>query len=131
TVETVSLLGENYSARGLHDEREELWTGFELAERGRKGFMINQIIKSYTESKGPQEAIDFYEQMTKKRHVRPDAHTFIALYNTLSVNRVVRRDNKLTADDAVIGRQFFQDLVKMDWKFDSVDEYTYLPRTVL
>ncbi|KAK3487381.1 hypothetical protein B0T13DRAFT_482847 [Neurospora crassa] len=131
TVETFSLLAENYSARGLHDELEELWTAFELAELGPNSFMINQIIKSYTESKGPQEAIDFYEQMTKKRHVRPDAHTFIALYNTLSVNRVVRRDNKLTADDAVIGRQFFQDLVKMDWKFDSVDEYTYLPRTVL
>lgn len=131
TVETFSLLAENYSSRGLHDDLAELWTAFEMAELGPNSFMINQIIKSYTESKGPQAAIDFYEQMTKHRHVRPDAHTFIALYNTLSVNRVVKRDNQLAADDAVIGRQFFQDMVRMDWKFDSVDEYTYLPRTVL
>lgn len=131
TVETFSLLAENYSARGKHDDLEELWTAFELAELGPNSFMINQIIKSYTDSKGPQAAVDFYEQMTKKRHVRPDAHTFIALYNTLSVNRVVKRDKQLAADDAVVSRQFFQDLVKSDWKFDSVDEYTYLPRTVL
>lgn len=131
TVETFSLLAENYSARGKHEDLEELWTAFELAELGPNSFMMNQIIKSYTDSKGPQAAVDFYEQMTKKRHVRPDAHTFIALYNTLSVNRVVKRDNQLAANDAVVGRQFFQDLVKSDWKFDSVDEYTYLPRTVL
>ncbi|KAK3335523.1 hypothetical protein B0T19DRAFT_377432 [Cercophora scortea] len=131
SAETFSLMAENYSVRGLHDRLQELWGVLEAAEIGTNSFMMNQLMRSYTQNGQAQEAVAFYQTMTQERGIKPDAHTFLALFNTLSVNRLLQRDTELAVLDAINGRKHFNDMVHADWSFDSVETFAILPRTVL
>ncbi|KAK0628417.1 hypothetical protein B0T17DRAFT_487167 [Bombardia bombarda] len=130
--ETFSLLAENYAARGMHDRLQDLWAVLEQAEIGTSSFMMNQLIRSYAQNSQPDEALGLYERLvTRDRRVRPDAHTYLALFNSLSVNRLIVRDKDLSVIDAKNSRRFFAEMVRASWVFDSLDTYNILPRTVL
>ncbi|KAK3693825.1 hypothetical protein B0T22DRAFT_52670 [Podospora appendiculata] len=131
SAETFSLMAENYSVRGLHDRLQELWGVLEAAEIGTTSFIMNQLMRSFTQNAQAQEAVDFYQTMTQERGISPDAHTFLALFNTLSVNRLLQRDTGLAVIDAINGRKHFSDMVHADWSFDSMETFAILPRTVL
>ncbi|KAK8049586.1 hypothetical protein PG994_011316 [Apiospora phragmitis] len=50
TLETFSLLAENYQARGMYAKVEEVWDAFAQAEIVPNTFMVNQLLSSYLES---------------------------------------------------------------------------------
>lgn len=131
TLETFSLMAENYRHRGLHKEMEKLWASFEQAEIATNSFMMNQLIESYIQNCEAKRALDFYHSMTREHHIAPDAHTFLALYKSLSVNRLVVKYDDLVEQDAVMCRQFFRDLVESSWSFDSETAFDQLPRSIL
>jgi len=131
TAETFGLMAEDYRLRGLHSRAVELWEAFELAEIGTSSFIVNQLIKSYTQDNQAEEAIEFYQRMALERGFKPDAHTFLALFGTLSVNRLISRDPELAQKDVATSREFFADMMRSKWVFDSLDTYNYLPRTIL
>ncbi|KAK0733868.1 hypothetical protein B0T26DRAFT_670222 [Lasiosphaeria miniovina] len=131
TAETISLLAENYCSRGLHDRLKELWEGSQRAEITTTAFFMNQLIRSHSHNMKADDAVALYRSMTKEQNIRPDGHTFLTLFSTLSVNRLIQRDEVLSARDVVSGRQFFSDMVEADWVFDSPELFGILPRTIL
>ncbi|KAK4449490.1 hypothetical protein QBC34DRAFT_405092 [Podospora aff. communis PSN243] len=131
TAETFSILAENYASRGLHETLEQLWGAFQHAAIGPTSFLMNQLLTSYSQDGKADKAIDVYRDMTTNQNVNPDAYTFLALFNTLSVNRLLVRDSELAARDVQRGREFFADMVRADWKFDSPNIFHLLPRTIM
>ncbi|KAL2154008.1 hypothetical protein VTH82DRAFT_2684 [Thermothelomyces myriococcoides] len=131
TAETFSILAENYCSRRLHDRLQELFEVMDQAEIGPTGFLMNQLIRSHSQNGEADEAVRLYETMTKEQNVRPDGHTFLTLFNSLSVNRLIQRDPELTMRDITSARRFFQDMVAAEWKFDSPELFAQLPRTIL
>ncbi|KAK4250434.1 hypothetical protein C7999DRAFT_11751 [Corynascus novoguineensis] len=131
TAETFSLLAENYCSRRLHDRLRGLFEVLQQAEIGPTSFLMNQIIRSHSQNGEADEAVRLYHNMTKEQNIRPDGHTFLTLFNSLSVNRLIQRDPDLTKQDVALARQFFRDMVNADWTFDSPDIFAQLPRTIL
>ncbi|KAL1837957.1 hypothetical protein VTJ49DRAFT_3228 [Mycothermus thermophilus] len=131
TAETFSILAENYCTRGLHDRLKELFEVLKQAEVGPTSFLMNQIVRSYSQNGQADEAIRLYRTMTTEQGVRPDGHTFLTLFNSLSVNRLVLRDPELSRQDMLTARAFFRDMVEADWTFDTADIFAQLPRTIL
>ncbi|KAL2269793.1 hypothetical protein VTJ83DRAFT_1977 [Remersonia thermophila] len=131
TAETFSLLAENYCTRGLHGRLEELFEVLRQAEVGPTSFLMNQIIRSHSQNGQADEAVRLYRTMTTEQGVRPDGHTFLTLFNSLSVNRLVQRDPALSRQDMLTARGFFRDMVEADWTFDTADIFAQLPRTIL
>lgn len=131
TAETFSLLAENYCSRRLHGRLQELFEVLKQAEIGTTTFLMNQLIRSYSQAGEAKEAANIYRTMTGEQKIRPDGHTFLALFNSLSVNRLMQRDPELSRQDIAAGRQFFADMVQADWVFDTPEIFAQLPRTIL
>jgi pentatricopeptide repeat protein len=131
TAETFSLLAENYCSRRLHGRLQELFEVLKEAEIGPTSFLMNQLIRSYSQNGEAEEAVKIYRTMTQEQKIRPDGHTFLALFNSLSVNRLIQRDPDLSRQDIISGRQFFADMVRADWTFDTPEILAQLPRTIL
>ncbi|KAK5654977.1 hypothetical protein OQA88_6736 [Cercophora sp. LCS_1] len=131
TTETFSILAENYCDRKLDDRLRRLWEAFQEAELGVTSFLMNQLIRSHAQSGQADKAVQIYEEMTQEQNIAPDAYTFRALYNTLSVNRLITRDPELAERDAIQSRRFFAELVNSDWKFDGPDVRDELSQLVL
>jgi len=131
TAETFSVLAENYCSRRLHDRLQELFDVLKEAEIGPTSFLMNQIIRSYSQNGEADEAINLYRTMTTEQNIRPDGHTFLTLFNSLSVNRLIQRDPGLAKKDISLARQFFRDMVQVPWTFDSPEIFAQLPRTIL
>ncbi|KAH6854484.1 hypothetical protein B0I37DRAFT_31724 [Chaetomium sp. MPI-CAGE-AT-0009] len=131
TAETFSILAENYCSRRLHGRLQELFEVLKQAEIGPTSFLMNQVIRSYSQNGEAAEAVHLYHTMTEEQHIRPDGHTFLTLFNSLSVNRLLQRDPELTKQDIAAARRFFRDMVRAEWTFDSPDTFAQLPRTVL
>jgi pentatricopeptide repeat protein len=131
TLETFSILAENYRTRGLQDRMEELWGAFGDAEISTDSFMMNQMIESYVQNAKFKTALDFYNSMTKRHHIVPNAHTFLALFNSLAVNRLIVKSEEHLEQDAVLSRRFFKDMVEHRWTFDGDWVHGALPRLIL
>jgi pentatricopeptide repeat protein len=88
TLETFSLLAENYRLRELHGRMESLWDAFHESEISPDAFMMNQLLESHLQEGQPKDALDLYRALVKDRGVSPDPYTFSALWKTLPVNRL-------------------------------------------
>ena len=131
TAETFSLMAENYCSRRLHSRLQELFEVLKQAEIDTTTFLMNQLIRSYSHSSETEEALNLYQTMTKEQNIRPDGHTFLTLFNSLSVNRLMQRDPDLAKQDIATCREFFRDMVEADWTFDTPEIFAQLPRTIL
>ena len=131
TLETFSLMADNYQKRRLTKRLEELWVAFKQAEIATDGFMMNQMLESYLHDGQAGKVFEFYQTMAKEHGVSPDGFTFLALFKSLSVNRLVVRDRSLIGQDLIQARKIFQDLVRSPWAFQSPSVYEQLPRTIL
>ena len=94
-------------------------------------FIMNQVIRSYSQNGEADEAVNMYRTMTREQGIRPDGHTFLTLFNTLSVNRLIVHHPELYRKDILLGREFFRDMVQAEWTFDSPEIFAQLPRTIL
>ncbi|KAH7257190.1 hypothetical protein BKA59DRAFT_469530 [Fusarium tricinctum] len=88
TLETFSLLAENYRLRDLHDRILMLWEAFREAEMKADSFVINQLLESYIQAGQSKEALELYHTLVREKDVEPDPYTFSALWKTLAVNRL-------------------------------------------
>lgn len=131
TLETFSLMAENYRSRGLEESMEALWGAFGDAEIATDAFMMNQMIESYSQHAKFKTALDFYYDMTQKHHILPNGHTFLALFNSLSINRLTVKSEDLLEQDVVLARRFFHEMVEYPWVFDSEWMHQTLPKLIL
>jgi len=131
TLETFSILAENYRSRGLQERMDELWAAFNQAEISTDAFMMNQMIETYVQNARFKTALEFYYSMTQKHHILPNAHTFLALFNSLAVNRLIVKTEEHIEEDHVLSRRFFKEMVQYPWFFDGDWIHAALPRLVL
>ncbi|KAL7788249.1 hypothetical protein V8C37DRAFT_389014 [Trichoderma ceciliae] len=112
TIETFSLLAENYRQRNLHGRLEALWDAFREAEISPDAFMMNQLLESLIQEGQPQEALALYHSLTESSNVVPDPYTFSALWKTLGVNRYHIRDAGTQTKEVEATRAMFKATVK-------------------
>lgn len=99
TLETFSILAENYRLRGLHDRLQALWQASRDAEISLDAFMVNQLLESHIQAGQSKEALELYRGFVTERGVKPDPYTFSALWKTLAINRLHRvADDELPAE---------------------------------
>ncbi|KAL6873225.1 hypothetical protein J3F83DRAFT_732529 [Trichoderma novae-zelandiae] len=112
TIETFSLLAENYRQRSLHGRLEELWDAFRAAEISPDAFMMNQLIESLIQEGQAQEAVALYHSLVETRRVAPDPYTFSALWKTLGVNRYQIRDPETQTKETEATRAMFKETIQ-------------------
>ncbi|RFU76217.1 hypothetical protein TARUN_6039 [Trichoderma arundinaceum] len=112
TIETFSLLAENYRQRNLHGRLEILWDAFREAEISPDAFMMNQLLESLIQEGQPQEALALYHSLIESNKIVPDPYTFSALWKTLGANRYHIRDPETQAKEIDATRAMFKETVK-------------------
>lgn len=112
TLETFSLLAENYRLRDLHSRLEALWDAFHDAEISPDAFMINQLLESHIQAGQPKEAMALYHSLVTGRGVAPDPYTFSALWKTLAVNRLHVVPSNAMDGEIEATRALFKETVK-------------------
>jgi hypothetical protein len=112
TLETFSLLAENYRLRRLHDRMEELWDAFQEAEISPDAFMMNQLMESYSQFGNIQEAQNLYRSLVVDRGIKPDPYTFMALWKMLGVNRLHVVPEHQSNSEVSAARETFSEMVK-------------------
>jgi pentatricopeptide repeat protein len=112
TIETFSLLAENYRLRNLHGRLEDLWDAFRKAKISPDAFMMNQLLESLIQEGQPQEALALYHSFIENSKVVPDPYTFTALWKTLGVSRYHIRDTETQTKEVEATRAMFKETVK-------------------
>ncbi|KYK55532.1 pentatricopeptide repeat containing protein [Drechmeria coniospora] len=112
TIETFSLLAENYRFRTLHGKLEALWVAFRDAEISPDAFMMNQLLESHIQAGQPKEAVTLYHSLVSERGVSPDPYTFSALWKTLAVNRLHTLAPEALDEETEATRQLFRETVR-------------------
>lgn len=88
TLETFSLMAENYRLRELHCRMSQLWDAFHECEISPDAFMMNQLLESHLQAGQPKDALALYHTLVTKQGISPDPYTFSALWKTLPINRL-------------------------------------------
>ncbi|PKS06641.1 hypothetical protein jhhlp_007391 [Lomentospora prolificans] len=88
TLETFSLMAENYRLRQQHDSLMRLWQAFNEAEITHDAFMMNQLLESYLQYGRVAEGAELYKSLVSGGRVKPNPHTFMTLWKMLDVNRI-------------------------------------------
>ncbi|KAL7925021.1 hypothetical protein ACQKWADRAFT_284821 [Trichoderma austrokoningii] len=113
TIETFSLLAENYRMRNLHKRLETLWKAFREAQISPDAFMMNQLLESLIQEGQPQEALALYHSLVENSKVVPDPYTFSALWKTLGANRShMVMEPEAQTKEAEATRAMFKETVK-------------------
>lgn len=121
-LETFKLLAENYKDRKLHSKMETLWTAFREAELAPDTFMMNQLLFSYLQNGQGASVTELSRDFNKRYNIKPDPWTFMALWQSLPVNRMWIVPKNDFPDERVRGRALFADMVESASIFaDSVD----------
>ncbi|KND90113.1 Pentatricopeptide repeat-containing protein [Tolypocladium ophioglossoides CBS 100239] len=123
TLETFSLLAENYRLRDLHSKLEALWDAFRDAEISPDAFMMNQLLESYIQAGQPKEAMALYQTLVAERGVTPDPYTFSALWKTLGVNRLHVVSPETLEEETDATRRLFAETIEFKSVFqpDGID----------
>ncbi|ROT36788.1 hypothetical protein SODALDRAFT_298371 [Sodiomyces alkalinus F11] len=118
TLETFCLLAENYRLRRLPKRMEELWAAFREAKISPDAFMLNQLMESHSQFGNIREARALYRSLVREGGVKPDSHTFMALWKMLGANRlnVVGADH--VADEVALTRETFAETIRFSHVFD-------------
>ncbi|KAI0817459.1 hypothetical protein GGR55DRAFT_620616 [Xylaria sp. FL0064] len=89
-LETFSLLAENYKERGLTGKIGPLWQSFQEAEIAPDSFMLNQLLLSLLQEGKGEAVLPMYQEICERFNLKPDSHTFMALWQALPANRLTR-----------------------------------------
>lgn len=112
TLETFSLLAENYRLRSLLNKLEELWDASREAEISPDAFMMNQLIESFSQKGGLSEAKEVYQVLVHERQVKPDPYTFMALWKMLAINRLHSVTGDLRIMEIKSAREVFAETIR-------------------
>lgn len=131
TLETFSLMAENYRLREVHARMESLWDAFRESEISPDAFMMNQLLESYLQAGQPKDALDLYRSLVTQRGISPDPYTFSALWKTLPINRLhVISPSSLPAE-IISTRQLFSETVRFKSVFEPDGMDGQLARKIL
>lgn len=136
TLETFSLLAESYKERGLAAKMGPLWQSFQEAEIAPNSFILNQLLFSLLQDGQSEAVLPTYLEQFERFKVKPDSHTFMALWQALPSNRFVIIPPQYIEDEPSRTRTLFAEMLKHGSIFTSKDEDAveidhYLARTVL
>ncbi|WYZ34778.1 hypothetical protein EsH8_I_001054 [Colletotrichum jinshuiense] len=131
TLETFSLLAENYRLRRLQDEMLKLWDAFREAEISPDAFMMNQLLESYSQFGNILEARELYRTLVYERQVKPDPYTFMALWKMLGVNRLHIVAGEELVDEVKLTRETFAEMVRFSSVFEADGLDGQLARKIL
>ncbi|KAI1263113.1 hypothetical protein F5Y18DRAFT_396072 [Xylariaceae sp. FL1019] len=133
-LETFSLLAENFRERGLGPKMRRLWQAFQAAEIAPDSFMSNQLLMLHLQEGKGELVADLYKEMTKRFNVKPDPHTFTALWQGLAVNRLVKVPSGDLDEEISKTRALFSEMIHSISAFrttDGLDIDRYLARNIL
>ncbi|KAK1985329.1 pentatricopeptide repeat domain-containing protein [Colletotrichum cereale] len=131
TLETFSLLAENYRVRRLQSEMDKLWDAFREAEISPDAFMMNQLLESYSQNGNVSEARELYRTLVYERQVKPDPYTFMALWKMLGANRLHNVTGVELADEVKLTRETFAEMVRFSSVFEADGFDGQLARKIL
>ncbi|KAI1418971.1 hypothetical protein F5Y12DRAFT_780388 [Xylaria sp. FL1777] len=133
-LETFSLLAENYEERGLTAKMGALWQSFQQAEIAPDSFMVNHLLSSLLREGKEHALLPLYQEMVKRGNLKPDSHTFMALWQALPANcfrRIHPQDLNMEISRT---RALFAEMIKYASIFKSKDGAeidTFLARNIL
>ncbi|KAL7629339.1 hypothetical protein AAE478_000859 [Parahypoxylon ruwenzoriense] len=111
-LETFSLLAENYKDRGIHSKMEQLWAAFSQAEIPPNSFMLNQLLFSYLQDGQGKHVAALCRDLTNQYRVEPDPWTFMALWQALTVNRLIQVPLGQLPEEISQARSLFAEMVR-------------------
>ena len=130
TVETFSLMAENYRLRQLHEPMMRLWEAFNAAELAHDAFMVNQLLESYLQYGQVAKGVELYQSLVSQGRLQPNSHTFMVLWKMLAVNRAhVSPDNIL--DEVDNARATFAEMMKFVGIWEGAEIDGQLARKIL
>ncbi|SPO00846.1 uncharacterized protein DNG_03594 [Cephalotrichum gorgonifer] len=116
TLETFSLMAENYRLRQLHEPMMRLWQAFNQAEISHDAFMMNQLLESYLQYGQVEEGSQLYRSLVSEGGVKPNSHTFMVLWKMHAINRShINPDDLLNEMDNA--RSIFREMMKFEGVF--------------
>jgi len=133
-LETFSLLAENYRERGLTAKMGPLWQSFQEAEVAPDSFMLNQLLLSRLQEGRGEVVMTTYKEMFKRFNLKPDSHTFMALWQSLPVNRLTKVHQRDFEKEASRTRALFAEMVSHATVFktpDGMEVDNFLARNIL
>ncbi|KAI0008028.1 hypothetical protein F4779DRAFT_589144 [Xylariaceae sp. FL0662B] len=130
-LETFSLLAENYKERGVHREMKQLWEAFRETKIAPDSFMMNQLLFSYLEDGQGEHVPAVFQMLTDEYKVEPDPATFMALWKSLPVNRLVHLSPDETENEIPRTRSLFAQMVEFADIFVTDGVHIHLARYVL
>jgi pentatricopeptide repeat protein len=133
-LETFSLLAENYKERGLTGKMGPLWQSFQEAEIAPDSFMLNQLLLSRLQEGGGETVQAAYQETVSRFNLKPDSHTFMALWQALPANRFTRIHPKDFDREATRTRALFAEMIKYASVFksgDGMEMDNFLARNIL
>ncbi|KAI3329169.1 hypothetical protein HD806DRAFT_481913 [Xylariaceae sp. AK1471] len=134
SLETFSLLAENYRERGLTAKMGPLWQSFQEAEIAPDSFMLNQLLLSRLQEGRGETVQATYQEMVKRFYLKPDSHTFMALWQALPANRFTKIPPKDFDAEASRTRALFAEMIKnasLLKSSDSMEIDNFLARNIL
>jgi hypothetical protein len=111
TLETFSLLAEDYKERGLTAKMGPLWRSFQAAEIAPDSFMLNQLLSSLLQDKS-EAVLPMYQELVERYNLQPDSHTFTSLWRALPVNQFTRIPAKDLEAEVSRTRALFAEMIK-------------------
>ncbi|KAI1733729.1 hypothetical protein F4680DRAFT_440596 [Xylaria scruposa] len=121
TLETFSLLAENYKERGLTAKIGQLWESFQDCEIAPDSFFLNQLLLSLLQEGKSNAVLPTYREMFTRFNLKPDSHTFMALWQALPANRFTRISQMDLSAEASRTRALFAEVIKHASIFKSED----------
>ncbi|KAI1118755.1 hypothetical protein F5Y14DRAFT_397554 [Nemania sp. NC0429] len=133
-LETFSLLAENYKDRGLTAKMGPLWQSFQEAEIAPDSFLLNQLLFSLLQDGKDDVLFPMYEEVVRRSNLKPDSHTFMALWQALPVNRFTTIPPRNLETEVSRTRALFAEMIKNANIFksrDGMEMDLFLARTIL
>ncbi|KAI1162391.1 hypothetical protein F5B18DRAFT_624157 [Nemania serpens] len=133
-LETFSLLAENYKDRGLTAKMRPLWQCFQEAAIAPDSFMLNQMLSSLLQDGKDHILLPMYEEIVKRFNLKPDSHTFMALWQALPANRFTTIPSRNRKTEVSRTRALFAEMIEKAAIFKSTDGMKmdiFLARTIL
>lgn len=131
TLETFCVIAENYRVRELNDKMARLWDAFREAEISPDAFMMNQLLESHIQAGEHKQATSMYTTLVTERGVKPDPHTFSALWKTLGINRLHHVEGHTLGLEADAARRMFAETAKFKDVFQPGGMDIQLSRKIL
>ncbi|KAI0125954.1 hypothetical protein BJ170DRAFT_672110 [Xylariales sp. AK1849] len=131
TLETFSLLAENYKDRRLPDKVMELWQALSLAELAPDSFIMNQLLFAMLQNGEGKKVAEFCRTLTTQYKIEPDSRTFLALWQSLTINRLQQLNPAAVSEGIIESRRLFAEMVSHASIFSAEGINHHLARSIM